>query len=280
MQGEITTEPARDYHASEGISASRLRLFADSPYEYWQQVVLGRPAPPQSPQMSYGELLHQWHEYGPTRFWERVVVAPDNVLTAGGAFGKAAASWLADQGDDTIPMSRADQAAMMAQTSQIFENSAAKSLILSASHKEFVVRWKWDDNTKMRARIDGMTDGTMYDIKTTREQRPLSTWWRAVQSYRYDIQSVVYSAAGVSVGLVNQPLQFIVTSTVPPYACHVVTLPVELLSRARTVVQQCLAEIRHRTEWGNWQPDDYGSVTELKCPSFMTNSNREPIGEI
>ena len=278
MQGTISTEAPAHYHASYGISASRLRLFADSPYEYYQQVVLGLPGPPQSPQMSYGELLHSWHELGPTQFWGRVVVAPDSVLTAGGAFGKAALGWLADQGDDTIPMSKSDQHQIMAQTTQIFENSAAKKLILSASHKEFVVRWKSDCNTDMRSRIDGMADGTMYDIKTTREQRPLTTWWRAVQSYRYDIQSVVYTDAGVSIGLVSQPLQFIVTSTVPPYACHVVTLPAGLLTTARTAVQRCLAEIRHRTEWNNWLPDDYGSVTELRCPTFM--SNQEPIGEI
>ena len=271
-KGFISREPAEDYFSSTGVSASQVRLYLKSPHLYHQQVVERVPAKATSVAQQYGQLLHLWHERGPTAFWSAVVRAPASVCTAGGQWGAKSKEWLDDQPDDAIPMCVSDHAQLRDQTAEIYENTAARDLILKSDIREFVVRWNWADGTEMRSRIDGRSGGIAYDLKTTRETDPLNTWWKAVHSYRYDIQSVIYSAAMESIGYEAKPILFLVTSTVPPYPCHVVRLPESVLQGARALVDKVLIGIKQRTEWGNWYPDDYGTVTELRCPSFLNHT--------
>jgi hypothetical protein len=139
---------------------------------------------------------------------------------------------------------------------------------------EFSVTWDWAGHA-MRCRCDGATVDVWYDLKTTSDTTPLKTFWRAVLDFQYDLQAAVYESAAAAAGWPEHSLHFIVTQSVPPHACHVVTLPPAVTALARERALRLLDELQQRREWGSWLPSDYGHVLELECPAFMKGMNHD-----
>lgn len=102
---------------------------------------------------------------------------------------------------------------------------------------------------------------------TTSRPRGTHCRWRssspAFGSGAIDLQSAVYQEAAVAAGWPDERLTFIVISTVYPHHCHVVRLPYAAIRRARDRALRYLLEIRQRTEFDHWLPDDYGR--SLSC---------------
>jgi hypothetical protein len=137
--------------------------------------------------------------------------------------------------------------------------------------REVSIRWI-DPTTGVwcKCRPDALTEEVVWDIKTTKEQNPLRDFWKSVVSYGYDVQAVHYLAGCEAAQLKADKFVFLVTSTVPPYACHAVTLPQGMLTKARRTLLSAMADINSRLSFDHWLPDDSGQVTELYVPGrFM-----------
>lgn len=227
---------------------------------------VAKTAPPKtSAALRAGELLHLRHELGDEAWTARLEFAPESAVTASGQFGKTGEKWLADLPPDRIGITRAEADAVDQQWAGVCRNPAAVEIIASRVDTEFNVRWWWDGHL-MRCRSDGATPEFWYDLKTTRDPYPLKTFRHSVEQYGYDLQSAVYQEAAVAAGWPEHRLAFIVISTVWPHYCHVVRLPPTVIRHARDRVLRYLAEIRQRTEYGHWLPDDYGEITDLEMP--------------
>lgn len=261
----ISREPAELYHTLPGISCSMLKDYAASPFGYALRHVYRTAPAKTSAAMRAGTLLHLRHEL-PEEVWrERLVVAEDSACTATGQLGKAGERWLADLSPDSIGITPAELAAVDSQWAGVLRNPAAVSLIRERYDAEFNCKWSWEGHL-MRCRCDGATRDQWYDVKTTSDAQPLQQFASSVKRWGYDLQSAVYEEAAIRAGWPAHRLIFIVISTVWPHQCHVVQLPAATVRRARDRVLRYLSEIKHRTQFGHWLPDDYGEITELKMP--------------
>ena len=267
----LTAEPSIQYHSWPEPSCSDLKLLDESPVAYYERKV-ARIAPPRSGEaLAYGTLLHLWGEVGDKDFWARAQICPDSCATSTGAWGKATDAWARELPPEVIPLCPADGHKLRAQTRQILANPAAKKLIASAVIKEANVRWKWNGHL-VRCRFDGATDECWWDLKTTRDQKPLESFWQSVKQYRYDMQAAMYESAMVACGWDYHPLVFIATSTTYPYHCSVVTLPPSVTARGKARCLRLLDELETRIDFDHWLPNDYGQIQELPCPRFFKES--------
>jgi hypothetical protein len=265
----LSYEPAEEYHLWPETSCSNLKEFGSSPQAYYQRTELKIAPARESEALTFGTLLHSWAELTPPIFWPRVARAPESCLTAAGALSpKAAAKWKADLPPGAIPVSPSDFKKLTDQTAQILANPAAANLLANSIDREFNVRFMWEGHA-LRSRIDGATEECWYDLKTTRDADPRKSFWSAVRSWGYDLQSAIYQQASYCCGWPEHRLVFIVTSTVWPHHCCVGVLPQRVLARARTRALSLLADLQQRKEWGSWNPADYGQVIEFDCPNFM-----------
>jgi hypothetical protein len=260
--------PSEEYHARPEVSCSQLKELAHSPVAFYLRYVAGIAPPKSSDALSFGSLLHLWAEIGEEEFWGRVAVAPENVLTATGQFGKAAKEWQASLPASVIPLSPSDREKLWHQTRQILANDAARAAIELSVDREFNIRWSWQGHA-CRCRVDGATEQYFYDFKTTRDENPKATFWSSVRSFGYDLQAAMYAAAAVAAGWPPHRMVFIITSTAWPYHCHVARLPEAVIARGRRRCLALLQELQTRREWDSWTPAEYGEIHELYCPRFM-----------
>lgn len=263
---QIDHEPAEVHHARPGVSASQLKLLARSPVQYYQQVICGEKPAFESAALAYGTLLHTWAELGDKRFFDTAKQYPESVLTATGQVGKAAKEWAAGQPDGTLLVTPSDFRKLYEQTRQLLLNKAWVELVEQTTDREFNVRWRWGEHA-CRGRIDGATDSCWYDLKTTKEEDPWKSAWRAVEFYHYDIQAAFYGDCSQRLGI-DKPLRFVFTSTTSYLNC-VVWLPPEVMERGRMRCIRLLEEQKQRRDWNQWLPHYYGEAHELKCPAFM-----------
>ena len=260
--------PNEEYHARQEVSCSQLKELAQSPVAFYLRYIRGVAPPKSSEALSFGTLLHLWAEVGEDSFWRRVTVAPENVLTATGQFGKAAKEWQASLPAEAIPLAPADQEKLWHQTRQILANDAARAAMENSVDREFNITWRWFGHA-CRCRVDGATAEFFYDFKTTRDGDPKATFWSSVKQFKYDLQAAMYAAAAVAAGWPPHRMVFIITSTTWPYHCHVARLPEAVIARGRRRCLALLAELRTRKEWDSWTPAEYGEIHELYCPRFM-----------
>lgn len=256
------------YHGWPEPSASHLKCLAEGPVQYYERFLSGASFP-ESPAMAYGTLLHLWGEVTEQEFWPRVVRASKQHSTSAGGLNAAGKEWAREQDDDKIVVSQADHDKLWAQTRQILANPASRELLEQSVDREFNVRWALPNGHRMRCRCDGATSEVWYDIKTTREAKPLETFGWACHRFHYQIQAAVYASAAVAIGYEPHSMRFIATSTVPPYICEVVYLPDHVVERAYHKVLALTEELAARKEMDHWLPESYGQVHELRVPNAM-----------
>lgn len=268
---QITHEPNEEYHLRPEFSTSQIKDYCDDVLAFHGRHVARTAPPKKSTALDYGTKVHLRVEIGEEAWRLRKNLAPAKCVTAAGLPGKEWDSWQAEilgKIPDAILLTPAEDAQIDAQFEGIFRNPKARDLLRDTIDREFSVSWNWD-GFPVRCRCDGATPYAWFDIKTTRDAKPMQDWWKAVQLYRYHYQAAIYQEGAVRAGWPPHDLIFIVTSTVWPYACHCVTLPPALVIQGRFEVMAALAEIQQRIQFDHWTPDDYGSVSELPCPRFM-----------
>lgn len=259
----IDRQPAEEYHRSAGISCSQLKEFANSPLGYYLRHIAGTAPPKNSPALRAGTLLHLRHELGDEQWHDSLEMAPESAITATGALSKKGQEWLDGLPPDRVGVTPAELEQVEAQWQGILRNAAAAEIFEKRIDAEFNIRWTLNGH-QMRCRCDGATEEFWYDLKTTRDLYPLKQFRSSVQQWGYDLQSAVYEDAAVAAGWPDHRLVFVVISTLFPHHCHVVTLPAAVVRRARDRVLRYLDEMRDRTEWDHWLPEDYGQMTELE----------------
>lgn len=264
--------PDTVYFSWPELSASDLKDAESSPVRFYERKILGTAPKRTGAALDYGRLLHSWHELlvglDDSPFWDTCELAPDEFVGTTGNLLKKGDEWLAGLAAGKRGLTSIIRDRLWKQTRQILANTAATDLIERRIEPELSMKWTIGQHA-MRGRIDGLTESTFYDLKTTSDETPLTTFWRSVLNYKYDLQCAVYGSAAQACHFPPHPLHFIVTQNDYPYACHVVTLPASVIAKAHARMLRLLDDIAERAEWGSWLPSDYGTVTELECPAFM-----------
>ncbi len=265
------------YHRRKELSKSPAWAFRHhGPVWFYEQYVARTGTPFTSDALARGTLIHLVFELGYEAFWAAAVRIPEPYLTSNGSLsqGKEAKAWRADQPADAVLVSPADAAVIDGIWRQAQDNSIVRDLIERQEEHELSVIGNIAGHPA-RCRIDMLThDGQMVDWKTCRDARPLETWFKTVLEHGYHYQSAWYEHLAEQAGLSDRPMVFVALSTVPSYQVQAVTLPRELVARCHEWIAADLDEIALRTEMGNWLPDGYGEITELKFPGWALKEDR------
>ena len=265
-------EPVSEYHADrEYVSSSLLAAWwRGGPAAYRAAYLRPHDDSSATTSLERGTLVHLCLEIGPAEFWRRVTAVPSEHLTDSGAIssGKAATAWRRSLPPDAIPLPDAVSLSISDQIAEIYRNSAARELIEQSIWREWSVRWTTEEGHRLRCRFDMATPEVWCDVKTTREASPLRRWHRSVREFFYGHQSAVYRMGMRAAGWPDSPIRYLLTSTVPPYTCHVATLPERYVADCTREVTAALDEIALRTEADWWLPDGYGQVHELWMPGY------------
>lgn len=263
-------EDSAEYHRSAGVSASQLKDFLTSATLFHRKHVLRVHSPPATAALERGTLVHLWAEVGEEEFLRRVAVIPPALLTESGARSrsKKADEWAASLAPGQTIVTQAELDSILEQCHAITANSAARDLLDAVQWREFSVRWV-QNGVAMRCRADAATPDTWVDIKTTRDVKPLDTWWRSVRDFGYATQAAVYRWAARAAGWPEHNLHFVVTSTTYPFDCQVVVLPTWLVDQAELRATLALEQIADRIALDHWLPEGSGEVHVLDVPNFL-----------
>lgn len=258
-----------DYHSSPGWSKSQLWDHAKrgSRYFYLRHVSKSIKSE-ESYALSHGTRLHRWLEVG-DRLWDELVVPPAEVLTDTGLIGKKALAWVAENAPGREPVSAKEMAQLRYEADAVMAHKSARRLIEAAVAHEVSVRWTSPDGDLLRCRPDLVSEEAWVDLKTTREEDILSSFWQSVRDYGYHAQDAHYQWGMEGLGMEARPLVFIVVSTAPSHDCCVVTLPQEWVAEGRRRLLRSLADIRVRMDLDYWLPDQHGEVIELPVPAHV-----------
>lgn len=265
---EIDHEPAEVHHRRPGVSTSQLKLLRESPSAFYDRFIAKIPQEGYSSEaMAYGTLLHLWAEIGEERFWQRVARPADTLVTAAGALNATGKKWASALDPDQIPLAPADEAKLRPQTLRLLACPAVQEIIRDTQDVEFNAVWTWNGHA-CRGRMDGRTSQFVFDWKTTRDKHPSTQWWRSAMEFGYHLQSAMYQHAAVLAGWPNEPLRFIVTSTVYPYDCCVRWLPPKVVEHGKRECLRLLDELQMRKDFDMWESMDSQQAGELYFPPY------------
>ena len=277
------SESITSYHSDrEWWSKSQLWTFHSSgPAAFHARYLSPTPQPyGSSDALKKGTHVHEWAEAGDEAWHDRVVLIPEDALGAGGRRTKATDQFESDtlaKKPDAILLKADELDAYKAQFAAILANTQFRELTEATIAREFSVRWHDPSGLQLRCRPDAVTDDCVWDIKTTREAKPLETFWKSVVDFGYGYQQSLYLSGMEAAGLPIKKFVFVVTSTVPPYRCHAVTLPARLVASATKQLRKTIAELQARLELDHWLPDDSEQVTELYIPERFMEA-RDVVG--
>jgi hypothetical protein len=264
-------ESNADYHGDRVYrNCSSAKTALDSiPLYHARHVACSLP-PFSSDAVEHGSLLHEWFEKGDPVL-ETWAVPPEETLTSTGQVGKDAKRWAEKEfGTDAAIVSPKLFAQIKAEIKAIKNKPPAMSLIERIVERELSARWTSPEGDRLRCRFDALTsDGTVVDLKTTREADILRDFWKSVLDFKYHFQCAWYMHGMEACGMEPKPLQFIVLSTSLPHDCQVVTLPAALIAEGQRLMDKVLAELRLRESLDWWLPDTHGEVVELQFPASV-----------
>jgi hypothetical protein len=270
--------PNRLYHRLPCPSKSPLWDFRHhGPVWFHARHVARTQSPFSSGALQLGSVVHAALELGPGKYRDHLTAIPADYLTASGSMSgsKEARAWLDDQNPDLPLASPADLATTEAILDQFFKNAAARNLYEQIAYHELSAIHRREDGRLIRCRLDAMTElGMALDWKTTRDVRPLETWWKAVIEHGYHYQQALYGQIARAACVGHGGMVFVAMSTMPPHQVQVVRLPDALVRRCEQWISEDLEEIEARTDADHWLPSGYGEIHDLFVPDWAMRGDR------
>jgi hypothetical protein len=205
-------------------------------------------------------------------FGEASRIIPDEHLTASGSLSTKADTkkWLADQDPSIIWLTPQDSLFLEEVVTQFGLNKAASEILSKVQQSEVSIRWKSVEGWNLKCRPDAvLSDGRVVDWKTTRVQHPIDQWWQGCRDYYYHVACAHYMQGAKAAGFSDEPITYVVISTVSPYLVQVISLPQKLVEYGQQRWRNAVADIHARTEFDHWIPQGYDSVGELRVPAWF-----------
>ena len=265
------SESIDSYHSDqEWFSKSQLwALRSQGPLYFRGRYLTHSIQGPQSESLARGTLVHEWAEQGDFDWWDRVEVVPAEYVGANGALLKAGQAWRDSLPPNAIVLKQSEVESYRAQFAQLRENEVFRRLTEETEHREFSIRAVCPDSRlKVRCRPDAATEWALWDLKTTKDQAPLKTFHKAVHEYGYGFQAALYLRLARLAGFTPSQFVFVISSTVPPYECHAVTLPQAYLDQSERQVIDTCRDLHSRLALDYWLRPEANQLTELFMPSW------------
>jgi hypothetical protein len=263
-----------EYHASEGISNSKLSDFIKDPAYYHAKHVAKTYSDPPKDCYKFGTIVHE--RVLLDNYAGEILLVPENVLNKDGhRKGKA---WLefAEDNSDKYLLTQAELDRVNRYCDAVHANPTARQIV-EDSEREVSLRWT-DDETGLpcRCRVDALHPMIDADLKTTRDNTPAG-FAAAAFRYGYHRQKNWYQEGTVRHRQGQQvPFLFI---AVTEWSCNVFELDEQFDAFAQAEIRKALQGIKDCTESGDWTNGLGRDVISLKPPRWAYTQQQYEVEE-
>lgn len=254
---QIKLMAAADYHASRSLSKSGLDQFRKSPAHFraWQD---GDAKQESTPAMEFGTAAHM-AVLEPELFIQKYKPFNGDKRTKE---GKAIWQAILDSGHTPLAAETWDSINCLA--ASVHAHPAAAQLIHRIEPET-----SWFDNwngIEVKARLDGIGDDYIIDLKTTQDASP-SAFAKSVAQFRYHVQAAWYQRiTGI------RRFVFIAAEKEPPFGIACYELDQQAIDLGNEIIDAQLATFRECQALNSWPC--YSSSTEtLSLPAWALKNN-------
>lgn len=258
---DLTNE---QYHASEGISRSKLWRFKQLPSKYWHEFHSGTyEKPAYSDSFALGDVVHTM-ALEPTTFAERFIVAPH--LDKRTKQGKAMYEefLLEAQGKTVINADILHLASAMAR--ELSCHKIVPDLLREAKFEKSIYWTHEPTGLLCKARPDVWQGRIVSDLKTTQDAGYRSFQMSAFK-YGYFLQAAMIYESLKSIGEPFHNFVFICIEKTPPFSIGVYMLDDEALQFGLDQFNSLMGRLAECYEKNEWP--DYG-IQKLTIPNYAT----------
>lgn len=236
---------ADEYHAVEALSKSGMSELLRSPAHYQAWL---RQANEPTAAMQLGTALH-CAVLEPDKFSSTYVVNPDDIdfrTKEGKAWKESVIGMEILSTEDAI---------------KVNGMRAAINRVWTVGNADVELSIFTESGVPMKARLDCLQDGVIYDIKTTQDARP-DAFMRTVANYKYHLQAAHYMRmAEVS------KFCFIAVETEPPHGVGLYWLDDAWIMEGERLRDRAIQVYMDCTVTGEWPGYEIGSKT-LSMPAW------------
>lgn len=264
-----------EYHASDGVSNSRLSDFIADPAYYHAKHVARTYVDPPKDCYKIGTIVHDRTLLGV--FDGSVILIPEDALNADGH--RKGADWkaFAEENADKHLLNQAEWDKVRRYCDAVDANPTAKQII-DESKREHSIRWV-DDETGLlcRCRLDCLHPRLNADIKTTRDNTRAG-FANAAFRYGYHRQAHFYSEGSVRYREGKEvPFLFL---AVTEWSCRVYRLMEPFPEMAANEVRTALKRLSECMESGMWSEPWDTDVIDLGPPRWAFTNQQYELEEV
>jgi hypothetical protein len=270
MKAEIFDATNDAYHASEGVSNSKLGDFLDDPLLYYHyHVAKDWTRLPSSPAMEFGTTIH--NILPPGRMDDHVIEIPRDVLNKDGERKGKPWSDFAAQNFGLTLLKPHEAEPYREIVKQAQEHPMAWAL---AEAELIEVNIRWTDaatDLLLRSRLDRLhiARGLIVDAKTTTATDEQS-FSNEVARYGYHRQAAFYQQAAFELTGDVMPFVFCAVRKSRPYTVRFYDLSESFMNSGRAAMESGLSRLAESLNTGVWAPPSYGEIQTLSEPKWLT----------
>lgn len=262
---------AEDYHASPGVSNSRLSDFLDDPRLYYFKYVDGSLIQEPKKHFDFGSAVHDICLLGSAA---NIEVIPQKALsTSGSKAGNAWKAW-AEEHAGKIHLKQHEMDAVLRCVEAVNQHPVAGKLLSAPGPAEHSF-WFVDPDIgfRVKCRPDKLVllpqKRICVDLKTTGGAVSASKFAKHIADFGYHRQRYLYGKVLARCGIEIDEFVFIAVSTEEPHLVNCYTIDEEFVRIAEEEVEQGLADLAERHRAKDWLPITHSSVVKLAPPSFL-----------
>lgn len=260
--------PEHEYHAAtDWISQSMLKVFLDSPAEYYLRYVAGKLPPKEpTPAMQLGSMVHM-RLLEPERFETDVIALRPDINFKRKADREERDALIAGLQPGQIVATTDDVRRACGIATSLRAHPIVAQLIKSAEAIERNIRWTHDlTGLPLRMRLDLLAGNILLDLKTMAAY-PTGFKGQAIR-FRYVMQAQFYRMGAAELGIDDPRFFFAAARTEAPYDVLLYEPDRESLGNAHAKIVDALERIDQCASTGLWEHPDAGTIIPLSVPPW------------
>lgn len=263
------------YHASPGVSNSKLKVFMDDVRDYHYQFLSGEYVKEQKSHFDFGNAVHDICLQGSNA---NIVSIPSSVLASNGA--KNGNKWkdFAAENDGKMLLKHDEYMAVLRCVDSVMKHPVASKLLYAQGPSEHA--FSYDDENlglTLRCKVDKLcllpAGNVVMDLKTTATGTKPAKFAKQIGNFGYHYQEYFYRKVLAASGVDIDSFVFVAVSVDQPHTVDCYTINDEFRTLAETEVENALLDLAERTRANDWLSRSHNSIVELSPPGYMRYSN-------
>ncbi|MCC7334404.1 MAG: PD-(D/E)XK nuclease-like domain-containing protein [Pirellulaceae bacterium] len=259
------------YHASPGVSNSKLKVFMDDVRDYYYQFLSGEYVAKPKSCFDFGSAVHDICLLGSQA---NIVAIPSSVLSKSGS--KAGGAWKDFEAENAgkLLLKHDEYMAVLRCVDAVAKHPVASKLLYAQGPTEHA--FSYDDETlglTLRCKVDKLcllpAGNVVMDLKTTGTGTKSEKFVKSVASFKYANQEYFYKKVLEANSVNIASFVFVAVSIDQPHTVDCYTLSSEFLEIAETDVENALLDLAERTRANDWLARNHDSIIELSPPNWM-----------